>query len=135
MTFFFKDTQRRHGLPMLEGVSITTRTPMRLRLLHQHTAAAACYVPTTATAAAGGGGASLGVALMGYGAIGKPVAAALLGGTHGLGRDSGCPCHLAAVLVSSTRPRPPELPESVVWTTDPDDFFEAEWVLCAEGAG
>lgn len=71
---------------------------------------------------------------MGYGAIGAPVAHALLEGTHGMG-DATCPCHLAAVLVSTPRPRPPELPESVVWTTDPDEFFSAEWKLCAEAAG
>lgn len=74
------------------------------------------------------------VGLMGYGAIGVPVAAALLEGTHGMG-DGTCPCHLAAVLVSTPRPRPPELPPSVVWTTDPDEFFAAEWKLCAEAAG
>lgn len=72
--------------------------------------------------------------LMGYGAIGAPVAAALLEGTHGMG-DATCPCHLAAVLVSTPRPRPPELPSSVVWTADPDEFFLADWKLCAEAAG
>lgn len=49
--------------------------------------------------------------------------------------DCVCPCHLAAVLVSTPRPRPSELPASVVWTTEPDDFFAADWQLCAEAAG
>ena len=62
------------------------------------------------------------------------MAAALLDGTHGMG-DGTCPAHLAAVLVSRPRPRPPELPESVVFTADPDEFFAAEWALCAEAAG
>jgi aspartate dehydrogenase len=77
---------------------------------------------------------SVGVALMGYGAIGVPVAAALLDGTHGMG-DGTCPCHLSAVLVSTPRPRPPELPPSVVWTADADEFFAADWRICAEAAG
>jgi hypothetical protein len=58
---------------------------------------------------------SVGIAILGYGAIGEPVARAILSGTHGMGGGSdGCRVHLSAVMVARPRPRPLELPANVV---------------------
>ena len=106
------------------------RHQRRLAATARHLSSASSRAPAAAPSPAR----SVGIALMGYGAIGVPVAQALLHGTHGMA-DAACPCHLAAVLVSTPRPRPAELPPSVVWTTDADEFFAADWQLCAEAAG
>jgi aspartate dehydrogenase len=66
---------------------------------------------------------------MGYGAIGKEVAKQLVGGAAG---DNVL---LVAVLVSTERERPAELPSHVLFTADPRAFFAVDFDLCAEGAG
>jgi aspartate dehydrogenase len=66
---------------------------------------------------------------LGYGAIGKEVAKQLLAGLGGKNTT------LVAVLVSTERERPIDLPSSVIFTADPAIFFAAEFDLCAEGAG
>jgi predicted dinucleotide-utilizing enzyme len=115
---------------MQAGAAMAMRSCHRERVqrLARHLQPRSC--PSLAPAATAAE--SMGVAVMGYGAIGKPVAAALLQHTHGMNAGE---VHLAAVLVSSERPRPPELPSSVVFTSDPEQFFAAEFALCAEAAG
>ena len=61
------------------------------------------------------------IGLLGYGAIGSVVARALVQRSHGL---ASCPATLAAVLVRST-PRPADLPDDVLFTTDAEAFFAA----------
>ena len=71
----------------------------------------------------------VGVALIGYGAIGSVVAEAIISGQAG-------PTKLAAVLVARERStRPPELPTDCYFGTDLDGFFSAEWDICVEAAG
>jgi hypothetical protein len=55
--------------------------------------------------------------------LGQPVSQALLRRTGGMDGSAA----LSAVLVSRPRPRPAELPASVVFTADPEAFFAADW--------
>jgi aspartate dehydrogenase len=68
------------------------------------------------------------VAIIGYGAIGSVVANAILSGKAGSG------CSLAAVLTKSERFETP-FPDDVVFTHDPEFFFESDWDVCVEAAG
>ena len=71
----------------------------------------------------------LGVAILGYGAIGSHVAGAIAAG------EAGC-TELRAVLVKSERAaRPAGLPAGCYFGTDAAAFFAAEWELCVEAAG
>jgi aspartate dehydrogenase len=71
----------------------------------------------------------LGVAILGYGAIGSQVAGAIAAG------EAGC-TELRAVLVQSERAaRPAGLPTGCYFGTDAAAFFAAEWELCVEAAG
>ena len=97
------------------------RRSLVLDITQRHLAHAQQQPPVSAAAKAAAAAASphsVGIALMGYGAIGVPVAAALLDGTHGMG-DGACPCHLAAVLVSTLRPRPARATHHVLYTSVP----------------
>ena len=56
-------------------------------------------------------------------------------GTRGLVDGLGGDSVVAAVLVQSERrSRPPELPLDVTLTTDPDEFFAADWDVLVEAA-
>ena len=71
----------------------------------------------------------LGVAILGYGAIGSHVASAIAAG------EAGC-TELRAVLVKNERAlRPPSLPAGCYFGTDAEAFFAADWDLCVEAAG